>query len=308
MSIEIHAREDWTANRITLHVFAAGTATAGAQIYVDLSPEQAERLAKQLLEQAKRYRELDAAAEKDLGPKFAPRTTVRLRSGLPGCERGIVSGTRADDGYVVVDWSRPGYPGGVGSTGEKPEDLEVIEASPKTTFQEGCRVRMSGSKSITGIVTQASQNGVVEVQWDGLGHVPMQECYLEEVVEDAPKNKKTVFDKEVIQEGEKPKILPGMRVQHRYDLHLVGTVEEGVASEGRIPVLWGKVQGVSWHKPENLQEVSPDFAPKRLRVRLKTRPDVTGTIVEGDRNNPLAVDIDGAGTLYVDGQELQVIE
>lgn len=105
MSIEIHAREDWTANRITLHVFASGTPYTGAQIYVDLSPEQAERLASQLLEQVKRFRELDKGVEKDLAPKSMFRKGCRVRMKIGGKAHGTVAvDTTTNSTQIPVVW------------------------------------------------------------------------------------------------------------------------------------------------------------------------------------------------------------
>ncbi len=69
MSIQIRAYEDWTLSRICISAYAFGSPDKGAAVHLDLTPDQAERLAAQLTESVKRYRDLDAAAEKDLAPK-----------------------------------------------------------------------------------------------------------------------------------------------------------------------------------------------------------------------------------------------
>lgn len=141
MSIEIHAREDWTANRITLHVFASGTPYTGAQIYVDLSPEQAERLASQLLEQVKRFRELDKGVERDLKPKFAPGTKVRHKASH---HEGVVLDLKSDiPGYIVVRFPD------AGCCSESPDGLEIIPE--RTVFHKGCRVRLKINHHVQGV-------------------------------------------------------------------------------------------------------------------------------------------------------------
>lgn len=68
-NIEYRAREDWASGKITLSVMALSTPYTGASMFFDLSPEQAERLATDLQTAVKRFKDLDAAAGKDLAPK-----------------------------------------------------------------------------------------------------------------------------------------------------------------------------------------------------------------------------------------------
>lgn len=103
--IEFRAREDWTANRITLWVTMLEKPNVGASMSFDLSPEIAERLAQDLQTAAKRYRELDKSAQRDLAPKYRDGQRVRYKLN-PAYEGTIKSQCPDNAEEVYVQWDR----------------------------------------------------------------------------------------------------------------------------------------------------------------------------------------------------------
>ncbi len=103
--IEFRAREDWTASRISLSVVVLEKPNVGGSLFFDLSPEIAERLAQDLLQAVKSYRDLDKRLEKDLAPKTMFQKGCKVHMKMSAQSRGTVSeDTKNTTRQIPVLW------------------------------------------------------------------------------------------------------------------------------------------------------------------------------------------------------------
>lgn len=161
--IEFRAREDWTASRVSLWITVLEKPNVGGSLFFDLSPEIAERLAQDLLTAVKRYRDLEAAVEKDLKPKL--KEGMRIRRVSEGAEATgeIVEVTSVD--WLMVRWDRVGVVSAIQSS-----LVEIVQedSAPKCMTQKGCRVQLKTNRASQGTIARDNDgSNPLPVVWDG---------------------------------------------------------------------------------------------------------------------------------------------